>query len=175
LNLDANKRRAAEGEIHHGCDPGMQSACRSLWLMLAALVLFVGCQSSQPGGSSHAAVEIKDRTSKEIQATTVVVFAENGFSLRTNTPTLMRFERMASSGEKLKYGDWLNDGMAMLVKVRLQSLPDNAHLLSADVYRVQDPDDPNFREERRVTLVGTKFYRKLLEEIARRLGSPPPE
>lgn len=111
----------------------MKTIC--LWITLAvpALALVAGCKTSEPGSSSHASVEIKGHTTKEIQATTMVVFAEHGFTLRTNTPTLMRFDRSASTAEKLKYGDWLNDGMKMQIKVRLLSLPESAHMLTADV------------------------------------------
>jgi len=148
----------------------MRAICLCTGLALVAVGLVAGCKSSQPGSSSHAAVEIQGHSVKEIQATTLVVFAENGFTLRTNTPTLMRFDRPASTSEKLKYGDWLNDGMRMQVKVRVLSLPESAHMLTADVFRVLDPDDPNFREERRVTLLGSSYYQKLLEDVRHRLN-----
>lgn len=39
------------------------------------------------------------------------------------------------------------------------------------MYRVLDADDPSFREERRVHLLGSSYYQKLLEEVQLRLGS----
>ena len=143
-------------------------------LSLAGLLLVTGCQSNKPGSSSHAAVEIKGHSATEIQTTTVVVFAENGFSLRTNTPTLMVFDRPATSAEKVKYGDWLNDGMQMQVKVRLQSMPEMTYLVRADAYSVQDPNDALFREEHRLMLFSAKFYQKLLDDVAYRLNFSPP-
>lgn len=142
------------------------------WVALVALMFVVGCQSSKPGSSSHAAVEIKGHPAKEIEATTVVVFAEKGFTLRTNSPGIMLFDRPATSGEKVKYGDWLNEGMLMQVKVRLQSQADEAYLLRADVYSVQDPLEPVFRQERRVVMFSSSYYQKLLEDVASRLNSP---
>jgi len=134
-----------------------------------SLLLVTGCQSSKPGSSSHAAVEIKGHSATEIQDTTVAVFAENGYTLRTNTPVLMLFDRPASTGEKLKYGDWYNDGMRIQVKARLQSEPGQTYLLRADVYSVQDPNDSNFREERRLMMFSSKAYQKLLDDVAYRL------
>ena len=142
---------------------------------LTSLLLLTGCQSNKPGSSSHAALEIKGHPAEAIQATTVVVFAEKGYTLRTNTPTVMLFDRPATSGEKLKYGDWMNDGMLMSVKVRLQSQPNETYLLRADAYMIQDPNDPIFREESRLMLFNAKTYRKMLEEVANRLDFPLPK
>ena len=133
------------------------------------LLLVTGCQSSKPGSSSHAAVEITGHTATEIQNTTVAVFAESGFTLRTNTPVMMQFDRGATLGEKAKYGDWFNDGMKMLVKVRLQNEAAETYLLRADVYSVQDPNDTNFREEKRAMMFSSKAYQKLLDDVAYRL------
>jgi len=142
-------------------------------LTIPALLLVTGCQSSKPGGSSHAAVEIKGHSASEIQNTTVAVFAENGFTLRTNTPLLMLFDRAATTGEKVKYGDWFNDGMKMEIKVRFQSLPEETYLLRADVYAVQDANNTSFREEKRLMMFSSKEYQKLLDEVAQRLKFSP--
>ncbi len=137
--------------------------------------LFTGCQSNKPGSSSHAALEIKGHPAEAIRATTVVVFAEKGYTLRTNTPTTMLFDRPATTGEKLKYGDWMNDGMLMSVKVRLQSEPNETYLLRADAYMIQDPTSPVFREESRLMLFNAKTYREILEEVSNRLDFPLPK
>lgn len=144
-------------------------------LGLTGLLLLSGCQSDKPGGSSHAAVEIKGHTAEAIQATTVAVFAENGYTLRTNTPTSMWFDRPATTGEKVKYGDWMNEGMLMSVKVRLQSQPKDTYLLRADAYMIQEPTNPVFREESRLMLFNAKTYRKYLEEVSNRLDFPLPK
>lgn len=144
-------------------------------LAFAGVVLLTGCKSSKPGGSSHAAVEIKGHPAEAIQATTVAVFAEKGYTLRTNTPTVMLFDRPATTGEKWKYGDWMNEGMLMSVKVRMQSQPNDTYVLRADAYMIQDPADPVFREESRLMLLNAKNYRKMLEEVSLRLDNPPPK
>jgi hypothetical protein len=143
------------------------------WAGLLCLVLVVGCQSSKPGSDSHAAVEITGHTREAIRATTVAVFAENGYRLGTNSPTQMVFERPAGSGEKLKYGDWMNEGMLMEIKVRLQSRTADTYLLRADAYIVHDPNSPAFRSERRIMTLGTGTYQKLLDDVQRRLTGPP--
>ena len=147
-------------------------------LALLGLLLATGCQSSKPGSSSHASVEIKGHSAREIQATTTVVFVENGYALRTNTPTRMLFERPASSGEKFRHGDWMNAGMIIQIKVRIQSLPDESYVLRADVFSVQDPTEKAFREESRLVLFSKEPYQKLLDEVSQRLGGPiarPPD
>jgi hypothetical protein len=151
----------------------MKSISHLFYLTAVGLLLVTGCQSSKPGSSSHAAVEIKGHSAMEIQDTTVAVFAENGFTLRTNTPILMLFDRAATTGEKVKYGDWMNDGMKMQVKVRLQSQPEQKYLLRADVYSVQDPNDTNFREEKRLMMFSSATYQKLLDDVAYRLKFSP--
>lgn len=137
------------------------------------LLAVTGCKSNKPGSSSHAAVEIKGHSVTEIQDTTVAVFAENGFTLRTNTPVLMLFDRPATNGEKAKYGDWFNEGMRMQVRVRLQSQPEQTYLVRADVYSVQDANDTNFREEKRAMMFSSKAYQKLLDDVAYRLKFAP--
>lgn len=151
----------------------MKSISTLFSLVALSLFLVAGCQSSKPGSSSHAAVEIKGHSATEVQNTTVAVFAENGFTLRTNTPVLMLFDRPATTGEKVKYGDWLNDGMKMQIKVRLQSQPEQTYLLRADVYAVQDPNDTNFREEKRLMMFSSSAYQKLLDDVAYRLKFSP--
>ena len=147
----------------------MRSFRIPLFLAVSSLLLVTGCQSSKPGSSSHATVEIKGHSATEIQNTTVAVFAESGFTLRTNTPVMMLFDRVATTGEKVKYGDWFNDGMKMQIKVKLQSQPEQKYLLRADVYSVQDANDPSFREEKRLMLFSSKTYQKMLDDVAYRL------
>ena len=151
----------------------MKSLGTLLYVALFTLLLVTGCQSSKPGSSSHAAVEIKGHSATAIQDTTVAVFAENGYTLRTNTPLMMLFDRAATRGEKAKYGDWYNEGMKIQVKVRLQSQPEQTYLLRADAYSVQDPNDTNFREEKRLVLFSSKAYQKMLDDVAYRLKFAP--
>lgn len=151
----------------------MKSIGTLLCIGMFGLSLVTGCQSSKPGSSSHAAVEIKGHSATEIQDTTVAVFAENGYTLRTNTPVLMLFDRPATGGEKAKYGDWYNEGMRIQVKARLQSLPEQTYLLRADVYSVQDPNDSSFREEKRLMMFSSRGYQKLLDDVANRLKFAP--
>lgn len=142
-------------------------------LELVALLLVTGCQSSKPGSASHAALEIKGFPRDDVWTTTIIVFAEQGYQLRTNYPTQLVFDRPATTGEKLKYGDWMNDGMVMEIKVRLQELEADTTLLRADAYVVQDPVNPVFRSERRIMSLSGKPYRKMLEDVLHRLEGPP--
>lgn len=139
------------------------------WLGVLLLLLGAGCKS-KPGGKSHAAVEITGHSLDEIRSTAVVVFAEHGYTLRTSLASQMVFERTASTGEKVKYGDWLNEGMMIQIKVRLKDMPGDTWLLQSDVYVVHDPTDPSFRSERRITTLAVRSYQTILDEVRNRLA-----
>jgi hypothetical protein len=140
---------------------------------LTGLLFLTGCQSSKPGGSSHASVEIKGHSIENIRSTAVVVFAEEGYALRTNLPAMMIFSRPATSAQKFKYGDWMNDGMVMEIKLRVQEMAERDVLLRADVYAVQDASDPYFRNEQRVMTVSRRSYQKMLDEVQHRVEAQP--
>jgi hypothetical protein len=142
-------------------------------LMLAAGVLSLwlgsGCASNKPGSSSQAYIQIKNQTTADIVTTTVAVYTAAGYTVAADQPGLLVFERVASRSDALKWGDWINDGMKMQIKVRFTTLSPGDMLLQADVYAVQDPNDAFFRNESKARMMDRRPYQKLLNEVRDRL------
>jgi hypothetical protein len=149
---------------------------KSIGVLLAVVLLGLlggpGCASNKPGSSSHAYLEIKNQTQADIVKATMAVFQADGYTLSADQPGMLAFTRPASRRDVLKYGDWLNDGMLMQVKVRFTDLGDNTMLLQADVYSVQDPKDAFFRSETRVAMVDRHPYQEMLNQVRDRLEKP---
>lgn len=139
--------------------------------VFTALALVSGCQSShEPGSNSHAHVTIAGTPLYVIQDTTEAVFRENGYRIVEKHPNLMVFDRRGSKMDALKWGGWYGEGVVMRVKVSITSPAPEGHLLEARVYAVRDASDPFFADENRTMLVKRGPYRKMLEEVRRRLN-----
>jgi len=137
---------------------------------LLGLLLVTGCQSAhEPGGTSHAVVQINGHSLDEIQQTTAVVFGEEGYSLGGRTPDQMLFQRPGSRRDAAKYGGWSGDGVTMRVRVDFTALAGGSYRLQADAYAQQNSADPFFRDENRAMMLNRLPYRRLLDEVARRL------
>jgi len=139
---------------------------------LLSLLLGTGCASNKPGSTSHAYIEIKNQTTADIVKATMAVYQADGYTLAVDQPGMLAFTRMASRRDVLKYGDWINDGMLMEIKVRFTDLGDNTMLLQADVYSVQDPNDKFFRSETRVAMLDRHPYQEMLNKVRDRLEKP---
>ena len=50
-------------------------------------------------------------------------------------------------------------------------MPDGSHLLQCDVFYVRHAGDSFLEDEGRMTLVRTSPYRRMLQEVAKRLGA----
>ena len=141
----------------------------------AALLLFqAGCRTSSPGhGTSHAAVIIPDHTDAEVRQVARQVFAEDGYSVHHTGADLLEFRRAGSSMDRMKFGDWMDDGVSIRAKLKISTLADGAHLLQLDMYSFKESKDVFFQEETRMVLLNRRHYQKLLDEIVRRLVSAP--
>ena len=141
--------------------------------MTLGLVTLAGCASGKaPGTTSHAAVNIQNRTTGDIQETTKAVFSEHGYHLTSITPSEMVFERPGNSWDSLKWGGW-TAGVTMRVKVQQNDMANGTHLLQANAYSVQNSSDPFFRTESRTMMINHQPYQKILNEVAKRLKVGP--
>ena len=129
----------------------------------------VGCQSTKPGSMSHAAVQIKGHSTAEIQEAAAAVFREDGYAQTAASTDEVVFERVGSRRDALKWGGWLGAGVTMRVKVRTSPMVDGRTLVTADVYAVQNSDDPFFRTESRVVTANHRPYQELLDKMAKGL------
>ena len=138
--------------------------------MAVCALSLAGCQSSkQPGSMSHAAVQIQGQSPANIRQATTAVFTENGFARTAATDESMVFERPGSRRDALKWGGWAGAGVTMRVKVAVTQMVNGRYLETADVYAVQNSDDPFFRTESRVALANRRPYQDLLDQVAKRL------
>jgi len=144
----------------------------STGLLVLVLTSLLGCQSTkQPGSMSHASVRLRGHTAEEIVRTTAVVFDEAGYAQApaSDSTAQMVFERPGSRRDALKWGGWSGAGVTMRVKVGMTSMVDGSVLLVADVFAVQNSDDPFFRTESRVVMANRRPYQKLLDQVAKGL------
>ncbi len=146
----------------------------SLALAVGVMILWLGpgCASSAPGSSSQAYLQIKNQSTADIVTATIAVYTAAGYKLSADQPGLLVFERVASRSDALKWGDWINDGMVMQIKVQFTALTPEDTLLQADVYAVQDPSDPFYRTENKARMLDRRPYQKMLNEVRDRLEKP---
>jgi len=144
----------------------------STGLLVLVLTTLLGCQSAkQPGSMSHASVLLRGHTSEDIVRTRAAVFEEAGYAQASASATAaqMVFERPGSRRDAVKWGGWAGADVTMRVKVGMTSTVDGSVLLAADVFAVQNSDDPFFRTESRVVMANHRPYQKLLDQVAKRL------
>jgi hypothetical protein len=144
----------------------------TLLLSLLCAAGLAGCASSkQPGGYSHGAVTIKDRSDAEIRQVSKAVFAENQYALKSEGADYMEFERPGSRRDALKWGGWFGEGVVIRAKLKMTKLADNSCLLQLDMYSVRDAGDSVFEDESRMIMANKRPYRQLMEEIGKRLNA----
>ena len=136
-------------------------------------LLLLGCKSAhEPGGGSHASVQIKGKSLAEIQQATVAVFQDDAYRLAGSRPEMMVFDRPGSRGETVKWGSLLaGQTVVMRVQVAFRELSPQTWLLQADAYAVRNAGDPFFEDPTRTIILNTHPYQKLLDKVAKRLKS----
>jgi len=143
----------------------------SFALMVFCFTGLLGCKSDKgPGGSSHAAVTITNRTEAEIIQVTKEVFSQNGFMFKVRRTDTLVFEKPGSVGDALAWGGLDGKGVTLRVKVQIQGLPDGSRLLDCNVFAVRNAGDSIFESENRIAMLNKSPYRKMLEEVQKKLG-----
>jgi hypothetical protein len=134
-------------------------------------LLLSGCKSAhEPGGGSHASVQIKGKSLAEIQQATVAVFQDDAYRLTARRPDVFVFDRPGSRSDTIKWGSLLTgETVVMRVKVMFRELSPQTWLLQADAYAVRNGGDPFFEDPTRTIILNTHPYQKLLNEVAKRL------
>jgi hypothetical protein len=142
-------------------------------LLALCVVSLIGCASSkQPGGYSHGAVTVKGRSDAEIRQVTKVVFTEEGYSLAAEGEGFMQFERFGTRRDALKWGGWTGEGVVIRAKVKMTRLANDSRLLQLDMFAVRDAGDRVIESESRMIMLNKKPYRRLLNEVGKRLQAP---
>ena len=145
-----------------------------LFLVFGALCIFsfAGCQSAhEPGGTSHAAVTIKNRSDQEIRQVVKAVMAEDGYSFVTEGESFMGFQRPGSRRDAVKWGGWVDgQGVVIRAKLTMTRLSEESRLLQLDMFAVRDAEDSFFEQESRMMMLNKAPYRELLREVEKRLA-----
>ena len=89
---------------------------------------------------------------------------------------MLMFQKEAGTGDVVLYGDWSGKN-AFRVKLNIKSIDPQTQLLECDAFRVLDPGDPRFEEEKKLSSMKRKPYQELLNRIKEKLnpGSIPPQ
>lgn len=143
------------------------------WLLAACLAwALAGCSSPEQGSSSgFAAVTIKGNTPGQISEAAIAVFTEAGYAVVVPGRTRLVFEKEGSSMNNLAYGSWMGE-TPVWVRVRASVVPagEATHRLECRAWMVRDHGS-HLEEEVKASPMARGAYQKLLEEVARRLGS----
>jgi len=101
---------------------------------------------------------------------TATVFQEHGFKATEPGFDHLVFEKKGSTMNEIAYGGWMGE-TPVWVRVKLSVVPvaEGTCRLQCDAYLVQDKGSP-IEEEKRIGSMHRGQYRKLLEEVARRLN-----
>ncbi len=139
----------------------------------AAMFLASGCRTSDPASASFASVKIAGKTPQEICQTTVAVFQEDGYKVRSLTPPNMVFQKEASQGQSLAYGGVVDTyyGSTTVVRVKalVVDLGGGTNRLQCKAYMVRDANDSFFEDESPLMNFRSGPYQNLLDKVAQRL------
>ncbi|HRT10777.1 MAG TPA: hypothetical protein P5233_20525 [Candidatus Paceibacterota bacterium] len=142
-------------------------------LLAVSLAVFLGGCSSPEKGSSNgfASVTIRGNTPGQISEAAIAVFTEAGYTVVVPGRTRLVFEKQGSSMNNLAYGSWLGD-TPVWIRVRASVVPagEATYRLECRAWMVRD-HGANLEEEVKVSSLARGTYQKLLDEVARRLGS----
>lgn len=146
-----------------------------LGLLAIIGLLTSGCRSVQDLGSNrNAAVIITNCTSEAIGEATRKVFDSHAFESAKAEGDELVFQRPGTLMKSLWYGDLYSGGVWVRVRIYQKELDPDRTLLDADVYMVQEHEDPFFQKSRRVNGHSGECQ-KLLDEVAVLLRSEGPK
>lgn len=144
-------------------------------LLTAAVVLIIACGSGTSCRSPDrsvsartAAVIITNQSAEEIKRAASAVFHEHGFEKANGEPGELVFQKPGSFSNAMLHGDWVKGNVWVRVKLYQRELSPVQRVLDADIYMVQDHDDPLFQSERKVSARKGEIQ-NLLDEVASRL------
>jgi hypothetical protein len=141
----------------------------ALLVLLIATLLATGCRSPRHSFSERpAAVVINSKSSEEITDATVDVFTTSGFVQAKGERGELVFQKPGTFSNSLVHGDWSRGGVWMRVKMYRRELSPVQTVVDADIYMVQDYDDPLFQTERKVSSRRSEVQ-ALLNKVAERL------
>ncbi len=141
-------------------------------LMLAlALALGAGCTSTKHSFSDRpAAVVINNHSGEDIQRAAMAVFKAHGFQWTRGEPGQLVLQKEGTFSNTMWHGDWFRGPVWVRVKMYQRELSPVQRVLDADIYMVQDHEDPLFQTERK-TNSGKSEIQQLLDEVKAKVES----
>ena len=145
------------------------------FLGLVFALLAGGCASTVDNGGlgDRTAVLIRNRTPKEIIDTTIAVFQEKQFQLKTSSKTEVVFEQRGSKWKEITWGGWYGDGVWERTQIKVTDYGAGAWLVEAEIKLIRDKGEEFFEDPQRLPRRAYKPYQLLLNEVQARLQGPP--
>jgi hypothetical protein len=155
--------------------------CRWLLLLCGAALLTVvtGCQTvggTGVSGKDLAAVSLKADSLQQVKQATLAVFAQKGYALDFDSAKQIVFSKRASTGSTILFGGWpgIDPPIEDRVQLYIEDSGAGDFTLHCDAYVVSDSGQGFFEEKRPVYKTRASAYRKLLEEVKKKIPQPPP-
>lgn len=145
-----------------------------VWLAVAICWVAVsGCRSTEGGSpKALAAVVLRGNTPGQISQATEAVFREHGYLAAEEALDHLVFEKKGTRMENIEYGSWLGDEPVWVrVKVSIVPVGETAFRLQCRAFLVTNRGS-GAEQELEIGRMHAGAYRKLLQEVAARLGQP---
>ncbi len=148
---------------------------RSLLALCLLALAASACKSTdKPDSAQFASVEIRGHSAQEIRGTTAIVFQEQGYKASSGNYSTLVFERPGSTMNNLAYGNWMGGGIATRVKLNIVNVTGDLFRIDAHAFLVRNKGEV-LEEEVTISKMHRKPYQKMMDEIGKRLGQPPPK
>lgn len=141
-----------------------------LTVLLALLWLGPGCRTTPPegpGSENLAHVEVSATSLEQVRTEIIKVFGDAHYEMTIARSTYFVFERPATGWETFKSNSW--GGLAVRVRVSINTGKDGAYLITLDAFYVEDNHDPAMEKLTRVSRGSAKPYQELLDHVYTRV------
>jgi hypothetical protein len=138
-------------------------------VMVACLLLMMGCRSTEKSPKPFASVTITGNTPGQIREAATDVFHSNGYHASEPAPGKLLFEKRGGAMSNFAYGSWLGDDPVWIrVKALIMPAGEMTYRLQCSAFMVRDRGGAT-EEEVALTRLHHGSYQKLLDEVANRL------
>jgi hypothetical protein len=146
------------------------------WLCSLAIAFFclilTGCKTTSSSGSKvTTTVIVEGNTPARVLYVTREVFLEHGYQDIPAVGMSLTFEKKGNTMDGLLYGNW-TEGVWLRARVTVVELSAGRCAIDCNASYVRDKDAGFMEDEQ--TRPGSGPYRKILEEVKKRLAFPDP-
>jgi len=130
--------------------------------LVVALALCAGCKSTKQDSAGLAHVDVRAQTPLQINRAVDRVFTNDGYRLVHSGPTSTIYEKKASAGTSIAYGNWLTP-VTVRVRTSITPVGEGMFRLQCTAANVRDPGS-TVEEEMQIRRKSGPFL-KLLQEV----------